>query len=92
MVVVSRGLHMMEECLTNFEVDSLHVAGCFSNIDLVFMVWIRDDGENLRGKFDGVALGVLRFRSLAGCFVQSGAAAYQQWRAQGREAAYVVWK
>jgi hypothetical protein len=63
-----------ERCLTNFNVYSLDVAGCFGHVDLVRIVRIGDNREDLGGELDGAALGVLRLGGLAGGLVQGGAA------------------
>lgn len=65
----AKTIKQREKCLTNFDIYPLDVSGCFSNVDLIFILWIWDDGEDLGGKFDRVALGVLRFGGLAGCLV-----------------------
>jgi len=59
-----------ERRLTDFNVDSLHTAGCFSDVDVVSILWIRRQCQNLRGELDGLALGVLGFGCLAGSLIQ----------------------
>jgi hypothetical protein len=82
-----------ERCLTNFNVNPLHVAGRFSHVDVVVILGIGDDGEDLGGELDRAALGVLRLGALAGDFVEGGAAACERWRsARGRQRTNVVWK
>jgi hypothetical protein len=63
-----------ERCLTNFNIYPLHVAGRFSHIDVVVILWVGDGGEDLGGELDWAALGVLRFGALAGDFIEGGAA------------------
>jgi hypothetical protein len=63
-----------ERCLTNFNIYPLHVAGRFSHIDMVVILWVGDRGEDLGGELDRAALGVLRFGALAGNFVEGRAA------------------
>jgi len=59
--------------LVDFNVDAFHVACCFGNVDVVLILRVGDDGEDLGGELDRVALGVLGLCSLSSCLLQGGA-------------------
>jgi len=63
--------------LVDFNVDALHVAGCFGNVDVILIVRVRGECEDLGGELEGVALGVLGLGSLASCLLERGATCYQ---------------
>ena len=78
--------------LTDFNVDTLHVACCFSNVDAVVILRVGDGSEDLGGELDRGALGVLGFCSLSSCLLEGGATWYQLKYAKMDESPYVVWK
>lgn len=63
--------------LTDFNIDTLHVACCFSNVDAVVILRVGDGSEDLGGELDRGALGVLGFCSLSSCLLEGGATWYQ---------------
>jgi len=58
--------------LVDFNVDTLHVACCFSNVDAVVILRVGDGSEDLGGELDRGALGVLGFCSLSSCLLEGG--------------------
>jgi len=68
---------MAATLLVDFNVDALHVAGCFGNVDVILIVRVRGECEDLGGELEGVALGVLGLGSLASCLLERGAICYQ---------------
>jgi hypothetical protein len=81
-----------ERCLTNFKVYALHVARRLSYVDLVFILWIGHNSEDLGGKPDRVAAGVLRLGGLARRLVEGRTTRFQLCREGGQSWTYVVWK
>ena len=55
------------------------------------VVRVRDDGEDLRGKLDGVALGILRLGGLSRGFVEGGAGAVGQSQASQQKQTQHTW-
>lgn len=64
---------LRKRCLTDFNVDSLHVSRCFGHIDLVLILGIRRKGQDLGRELDRSALCVLGLGGLAGSLIQSRA-------------------
>lgn len=61
--------------LTDFKVDALHVAGGLGDVDLALILRICNDGEDLGGQLERVALVVVRFGGLARRLLERRAAA-----------------
>jgi hypothetical protein len=57
----------------DFNVDTLHVACCFGNVDVMVILRVGDDGEDLGGELDGVTLCVVGLCSLPGSLLKRGA-------------------
>lgn len=69
-------LELRSRCLTDFNVDVLHAAGSFSNVDMVLIVRVGNEGENLGRQLGGVAFGVLGLGCLPSRLLEGGAKAY----------------
>jgi hypothetical protein len=61
--------------LTDFKVDALHVAGGLGDVDLVAILRVCNDGEDLGGELERIALVVLRLGCLARRLLERRAAA-----------------
>jgi hypothetical protein len=73
--VLNVALELRNRCLTDFNIDPLHAACSFGNVDLVLILGVGRGGEDLGGKLDRISLGVLRLCSLSGCLFKCRAAA-----------------
>lgn len=57
-------------CLTDFNIDPLHISRSLCNVELVLIVWIGGEGEDLGRELDRAALLVARFRCFSCDFIE----------------------
>lgn len=59
------GAGKLDGGLTDFKVDALHAASGLGDVDLIAILRVCNDGEDLGGKLEWVALLILRLGCLA---------------------------